>query len=219
MEIKSQINGKERKKTREKEQYLKVNGYRVEKIRECEYVKHLRPHLSYDRYLPPYYRNHKGSLSVEKILKDIQQESLFGMVEVDVEVPNHLFDYFSEMSPFFCTCFILFDVMGEYTQKQIEKLTLGKHPRKLLVGGMKAKRLILLSPLLKWYLDHGLTVTHMYQVIEFSPISCFKQFEDKVSDARRAGDVHKDQSIIAATMKLIGNSEFGSMINTKKLFM
>ena len=76
---------------------------------------------------------------------------------------------------------------------------------------MKAKRLLLLSPLLKWYLDHGLTVTEVYQVIEFSPMSCFKQFHDKVSDARRAGDVHEDQSIIADTMKLIGNSGFGSM--------
>ena len=77
---------------------------------------------------------------------------------------------------------------------------------------MKAKRLLLLSPLLKWYLDHGLTVAQVYQVIEFSPMSCFKQFHDKVSDARRAGDVHEDQSIIADTMKLIGNSGFGSMI-------
>ena len=33
-----------------------------------------------------------------------------------------------------------------------------------------------------------------------------------MSDGRRAGDVHKDQSIIADTMKLIGNSGFGSMI-------
>ena len=201
---------KREKKTREKEQYLKINGYRVEKIRECDYVKHLRPCLNYDKYLPPYYQKHKSSLSLDTILKDIQQESLFGMV--DVEVPNHLYDYFSEMSPLFCTCFIPFDAMGEYTQKQIEELNLGKHPRKLLVGGMKAKRLLLLSPLLKWYLDHGLIVTQVYQVIEFSPMSCFKQFHDKVSDARRAGDVHEDQSIIADTMKLIGNSGFGSMI-------
>ena len=112
----------------------------MEKIRECDYVKHVRPCLNYDRYLPPYYQKHKGSLSVEMVLKDIQQESLFGMAEMDLEVPNHLYHYFSEMSPLFCTCFIPFDVMGEYTQKQIEELNLGKHPRKLLVGGMRAKK-------------------------------------------------------------------------------
>ena len=58
-------------------------------------MKHLRPCLNYNRYLPPYYQKNKGSLSVEMILKDIQQESLFGMVEVDLEVPNHFHDYFS----------------------------------------------------------------------------------------------------------------------------
>ena len=134
------------------------------------------------------------------------------MVEVDLEVSGHFYDYFDEISPLFCTCFIPLDVMGESTQKQIEELNLGKYPRKLLVGSMKAERLLLLSPLLKWYLDHGLTVTHIYQVIEFSPISCFKQFHDRVSDARTASDVHEDQSIIVDTMKLIGKSGFGSMI-------
>ena len=94
-------------------------------------MKHLRPLLNYDRYLPAYYEKHKGSLSVKTILKDIQEESLFGMVEVDVKVPDDLYDYFSEMSPLFCTCLIPFDAMGKYTQKQIEELNLGKHPRKL----------------------------------------------------------------------------------------
>ena len=90
---------KRAKKTKKKEQYLKINGYRVEKIRECKYVKHLRPYLNYDRYLPAYYQKHKGSLSIKTILKDIQEGSLFGMVEVDVKVPDDLYDYFSEMSP------------------------------------------------------------------------------------------------------------------------
>ena len=110
---------KREKKTREKEQYLKINGYRVEKIRDCNYVKHVRPHLNYDRYLLPYYRKHKGLLSVETILKDIQQESLFGMVEVDLEVPNHLYDYFSEMSPFFAPVLFLLTRWGNTLRSKL----------------------------------------------------------------------------------------------------
>ena len=37
-----------------------------------------------------------------------------------------------------------------------------------------------------------------------------------VSDARRAGDVDKAQKIIADTMKLIGNSGYGSLIMDKE---
>ena len=39
--------------------------------------------------------------------------------------------------------------------------------------------------------------------------SVFRIFADTVSDARREGDVHPDKTIIADTMKLIGNSAYG----------
>ena len=40
----------------------------------------------------------------------------------------------------------------------------------------------------KWYLDHGLHMTKIYQVIEFSPHSCFRDFRENVSGARRKGN-------------------------------
>ena len=61
----------------------------MEKIREWEYKKYIKPHVSYEKYLPSYYAKHKGSLSVETILRDIQQGDLYGIVEVDIEVPSH----------------------------------------------------------------------------------------------------------------------------------
>ena len=106
----------------------------MEKIRECEYVKHLRPCLNYDRYLPPYYGKHKGSLSVKTILKDIQEESLFGMVEVDMKVPDDLYDYFSEMSPLFFTCLIPFDVMGKIYSEANRGTELRKTSSQIICG-------------------------------------------------------------------------------------
>lgn len=76
--------------------------------------------------------------------------------------------------------------------------------RKLLVGGMSAERILLATPLLKWYLDHGLQVTRVYQCVEFTGKACFKDFQDCVSEARRQGDAHPSKAIIADTMKLIG---------------
>ena len=68
------------------------------------------------------------------------------------------------------------------------------------------------TPLLRWYLDHGLEVLHVYQIIEYDPIPCFRRFGDAVSTARREGDVHRDKNIIAHTMKLLGNSGYGKTI-------
>ena len=65
-------------------------------------------------------------------------------------------------------------------------------------------------------MKHGLKVAKIHQVIEYTPRRCFKNFVNEVSDARRAGDTSPDQAIIADTMKLIGNSGYGSLIMDKE---
>ena len=65
---------------------------------------------------------------------------------------------------------------------------------------MKGEKILLATPLLKCYLEHGLEVT---KVIEFTPEPCFKPFGDAVLDARRAGDADPSKAIIADTMKLV----------------
>ena len=85
-----------------------------------------------------------------------------------------------------------------------KKHDMDKRPRKLLVGGMKAKKILLLLYLLKWYMDHGLHVTKIYQVIEFSPQSCLREFRETISDARRKGDENSEKLLLRDTMKLLG---------------
>ena len=71
---------------------------------------------------------------------------------------------------------------------------------------------MLATPLLRLYMDHGLEVTHVYQIVEYDPIPCFRRFGDAVSTARREGDAHSHKAIIADTMKLLGNSGYGKTI-------
>jgi hypothetical protein len=52
------------------------------------------------------------------------------------------------------------------------------------------------TPLLKWYLLKGLVVTRIYQVVEYSPATCFQKFGEAVSDAHRAGDADPHTKII-----------------------
>ena len=75
--------------------------------------------------------------------------------------------------------------------------------------------MLIATPLLKWYLMKGFKVSRVYQAVEYKPVRCFKGFEKEVSAARRAGDLDPDKSIIADTMKLLGNSAYGSMILDK----
>ena len=109
-------------------------------------------------------------------------------MEVDIHVPPHLKEKFSEMCPFFKNTNISRENIGEYMQSYAEENKIIAQPRRSLIGSLKGEKILLAIPLLKWYLEYGLKVTKVYQVIEFSPKPCLKPFGDAVSDARRAGD-------------------------------
>ena len=150
------------------------------------------------------------------------------MVEVNIETPDDWPDalknnfevgpaeYFSEMAPLFCNVNVPFEKIGKHMQEHVQENGLSKKPRRLLISGNKGNNLLLATPLLKWYLEHGLIITKIHEVIEFSRQNCFKDFTDSVTRARRQGDCDSDLEVLATTMKLIGNSGYGSLIMDKK---
>lgn len=81
---------------------------------------------------------------------------------------------------------------------------LSQKPRRLLVGGLRAKEMFISTELLKWYLSMGLKVSKVHQTIEYTPARCFDTFVDEVTAARRLGDLDKDKSMLADLAKLIG---------------
>ena len=81
-------------------------------------------------------------------------------------------------------------------------------PRRTLVGSYRGDKILLSTPLLQWYLMHGLIVDHVYRVVEYEPKQCFRHFGESVSTTRSAGDADPNKAIIADTMKLLGNSGY-----------
>lgn len=183
-----------------------------------------------NRY-PTFYKSHQSYVKESQILDAIISETLFGFIEVDIEVPERWdqvknkpvtdmspAQYFEEMCPLFCTTEVPFESIGSHMQQHAEKHGLSTKPRKLLVGGMKAECLLLASPLLKWYLEHGLMITKIHQIVEFTKSSCFKDFVDNVTDDRRKGDVDKSQELKSSLSKLVGVSAFGGTIINQEKF-
>lgn len=114
------------------------------------------------------------------------------------------------MSSLFCNTEMKIEDIREHMQKHIQKEGLSTHPRRFYWWRVwKQKKMLLSTPLLKWYLDHGLQVTRIYQVVEFNAQACFKNFVNDLTEARRMGDARPD------TMKFIGNSGYGSLIMDK----
>ena len=151
--------------------------------------------------------------NLEVLTRDMQDGSLFGFAQVDIEVPKDLFEKFSEMSPLFVVQEIPNDQipehMHEYLRKTGRKRISGTHK---LCGLMVAKKILLYTPLLKWYLDHGLKVTAFHQFLRYKRGKPFAWFPEEVADARRQADKDPDKRIVGDTTKLKPNSFYGKMI-------
>ena len=90
-------------------------------------------------------------------------------MEVDIHVPQHLKEKFGEMCPIFKNTNISRDDIGEHMKAYAEQHDIMAQPRHSLIGSMKGEKILLVTPLLKWYLEHGLEVTKGHQVIQFIP--------------------------------------------------
>ena len=154
----------------------------------------------------------KWNMTQQQILAAVVDGTLFGMIECDVRVPSELQDHFAEMQPIFKNATVTRDDIGSFMQQYAEEHDIMSTPRRMLVGSYRGEKILLTTPLLRWYIAHGLVVDHVYQVVEYERKPCFRNFGESVSTARRNGDVDPDKSIIADTMKLLGNSAYGKTV-------
>ena len=156
----------------------------------------------------------------DEIILKVLNDELFGFFEVDLEVPDQLRDKFSEFSPLF--------ILGEVPEERIPqhmkdyKINTGRKMiknNKKLLGEMKAEKILIYSPLLKWYLNHGLQVTKIHRYISYTSGTPFAWFPEEVSSARRAADQDKNKKQLGDTAKLKGNSFYGKMIENLEKHM
>ena len=193
-------------KTRCNTAYLRRHVEVVE-MWECEW-KEIRKEPDVKSFLAPASRP-RWTMTQQQIIAAVVDGTLFGMVECDVRVPEELQDYFSEMQPVFKNASVTRDDIGPFMRQYAEEHDILSKPRVILVGSFRGVKILLATPLLRWYLAHGLVVDRVYQIIEYEPNPCFRRFGESVSTARRAGDEDPDKAIIADTMKLLGNSGYG----------
>ena len=162
-----------------------------------------------ERAPPP---RQKWNMTQQQIITAVVDGTLFGMVECDVRVPEHLQDHFAEMQPIFKNANVTRDDIGPFMRQYAEEHDIMSTPRRMLVGSYHGEKILLATPLLRWYLAHGLVVDRVYQIVEYERKPCFRRFGESVSAARRAGDADPDKAIIADTMKLLGNSAYGKTV-------
>ena len=70
------------------------------------------------------------------------------------------------MCPIFKNTNISREDIGEFMKAYAEEHGIMAQPRCNLIGSMEGDKFLLATPLLKWYLEHGLELTKVHQVIK-----------------------------------------------------
>jgi hypothetical protein len=204
--------------TLEKDDYIRSLGYKLVTVWECDWRAEVQSDPEKLRFLSILFRSlypRQEPASFERYVQQIEDGSFFGMVECDIVVPQELQSKFSEMAPIFKNVEVGSDQLGEGMIEAAKQSGYLRRPTKMLIGSLRGDKVLLASPLARWYLQQGLIITEIYQLIRYHPRDLFRRFGESVCDARRRGDVDPSKKILADTSKLIGNSCYGKTITNK----
>ena len=80
------------------------------------------------------------------------------------------------------------------------------------MGVTKTEKILLYTPLIKWYLNHGMVITGVHNLIEYQRGKPFAWFPEEVANARRQADNDPSKKQLGDVSKLKGNSFYGKMI-------
>ncbi|KAL8598699.1 hypothetical protein ACOMHN_033263 [Nucella lapillus] len=121
---------------------------------ECEWSRERKDNSKIDRFLsdkfPPYVNpfDHQP-ISLTSILSAVSNGRFFGLIQCDIEVPNHLRAHFEEMTPIFKNAEVNRRDLGDFMRAYAEERGLFTHQVKTLVGSYFGKKILLTTPLLR----------------------------------------------------------------------
>ena len=185
--------------------YIKDKGYKLVEMYECEWLRLTRTKLHVYEFLCNKLQrplDRYVTLNEKIILSAITNALLFGVVECDICVLETLKQKFLEMLPIFKNTETFREGIGAYMKAFAEEHNAMARPCRSLIRSYLEEK-ILATLLIKWYLEHRLKVTKIYQIIQHTPVPFFKPFGDAVLDASRDGDCNVNKAIIADTIKLV----------------
>ena len=137
---------------------------------------------------------------------------MFGYVQCDLKVPEHLKAYFANFPPFFKNTVLSRIDIGHLMKEYAEKERIMLQAKRMLISSFHLKNGTLITPLLLYYLHLGLECTKIHQFVQYTPKKCCNSFVQSAVIARRRGEEIPNSSVVAETTKLLANSSYGYQI-------
>src|SRR5689334_23278230 len=99
----------------------------------------------------------------EQLLRKVRNEQFFGMVRCSIYVPPEDYIKWADLPPIFKNAHVSLEDIGPHMatwarmNKQLEA------PRRTLISSYGSNDIMIGTPLLKWYLEHGLVVDRVHE--------------------------------------------------------
>ena len=201
----------ERNRKREQDQmrkeYIQSEGYKVIEMWEVNWWELYRTDATVKHHLRanfPYQR----PLSEGRLMQEIRNWWLFGYVQCDLKVLEHLKTYFAKFPPKFKNAVISGNDIGGLMKDYAKKDGIMPQPRRLLISSFQLKNGIIITPLLIYYLHPGLDCTKIHQSVQCTPKKGFRNCAHCAINAQRYGDGNPNSSVVVETMKFLAISSY-----------
>ena len=187
---------------------MRNKGYNIVDVRECNWWESVKQEEK-ARYRTKKNFPFKLPLKQETVLAKIKDGKMFGYLQYDLEVPDGLKYKFSIFTPIFINFNVSGADIGDHMRENAIKNNLFKQPQRKLISSFKLANGTIITTLLNFFLSLGLKCIKKFRFAQNTSKKCFNNLVQSLVDARRAGDENPDSSVVAETMKLLGNSSYG----------
>ena len=94
-------------------------------------------------------------MTVNEFIRKILADDLFGLVQCDIHVPQHMKSYFAQFPPVFKNTNVSLEDVGPHMKRICERYGFLKTPRRTLISSFFGEEMLLTTTQIKWYIDHG----------------------------------------------------------------
>ena len=197
-------------KWEQKEKDIKMAGYHLEIIWECQYDR-IFHRLSY-RETPYFPQILKHNTSETELLKDIKSGELFGFILADVRSPQNVINEMQDFPPIIRKLTLTEKHLSDYTKERlkIEKPNEKCFKRDTLIQCFHGEQILLMTPLVQFYMKKGMIISNVTKFVQYIPSSALNPFATHVTRMRI--DAEKNlQRTKGSTAKVFGNSSYGKV--------
>ena len=115
---------------------------------------------------------YRQPLSEEGLTQEIIERRLFDYVQCDIEVPEHLRDYFYNFPPIIRNTVVIRDDIGNLMIQYAEKKNIMVQPRTMLISSFILTIRTIITPLLLFYMKLGLVCKKIHLFGQYRPRKC-----------------------------------------------